>query len=124
LLLQNFRGFEDHKIPFHSGTAVIVGRNNAGKSTIVEALRLVSLITRYQRLDFCSVPHWLDRPKREKGVKPSIRNLDLSLESAFHRYRDPPAIVACTFETGQSVTIYIGNPLKFQRPFDGRCIGP
>ena len=44
LRLENFRGFDDHRIPFNPRTIVVVGKNNAGKSTIVEALRLVALI--------------------------------------------------------------------------------
>jgi AAA15 family ATPase/GTPase len=92
LRLENFRGFEDHRIPFNPRTSIVVGKNNAGKSTIVEALRLISLITnRYQRLEFCTVPSWLDRPRREKGVTPSLKNVDLNLENAFHLYNDPPS---------------------------------
>lgn len=110
LRLENFRGFDDHRIPFKPSTTVVVGKNNAGKSTIVEALRLVSLITnRYQRLEFHSVPSWLDRPRREKGVTPSLKNIELNLENAFHRYNDPPATVTCVFEKGESITIYIGK---------------
>jgi AAA15 family ATPase/GTPase len=60
LRLQNFRCFKDHVVPLHP-TTIIVGRNNAGKSTIVEALRLVSIIVnRYQFLNFSDVPDWLE----------------------------------------------------------------
>ncbi|PYS69901.1 MAG: hypothetical protein DMF73_13950 [Acidobacteria bacterium] len=41
LILRNFRGFENHELPLRE-TTVIVGRNNAGKSTVVEALRLAA----------------------------------------------------------------------------------
>ena len=86
LHLQNFRGFDDDRIPFQPATTIVVGKNNAGKSTMVEALRLVSLITnRYQNLEFCAVPSWLDRPRRERGVTPSLENIQLNLEGAFHR---------------------------------------
>jgi hypothetical protein len=42
-------------------------------------------------------------------VSPSIKNIELNLDSAFHRYNDPPAIITCTFEQGESITIYIGK---------------
>src|SRR5690349_18695749 len=42
LRLQNFRCFDDHVVPIRDCT-VIVGNNNAGKSTLVDALRLVSI---------------------------------------------------------------------------------
>jgi len=39
LEIENFRGFKKHEMPLNAVT-LIVGRNNAGKSTVVEALRL------------------------------------------------------------------------------------
>jgi hypothetical protein len=110
LHLQNFRGFDDHRIPFNPHTTIVVGKNNAGKSTIVEALRLTALIAnRYHRLEFRSVPGWLDRPLREKGVSPSLQGMELDLDSAFHRYNDPPATITCTFSDGANITTYIGK---------------
>jgi len=106
--LTNFRGFEDHHVPLHQKT-IIVGKNNAGKSTIVEALRLVSLVAnRYLRLQFSNVPRWLDLPKREKGVSPSLRNTDINLDSVFNNYGDPPAVITAAFDNGSTVTIHIG----------------
>lgn len=67
LRLQNFRCFNDHIIPLRP-TTIIVGRNNAGKSTIIEALRLISIVvSRYQSLNFSSVPDWLEIPKSYRG---------------------------------------------------------
>jgi len=106
---------------------IVVGKNNAGKSTIVEALRLVSLITnRYQRLEFHRVPRWLDRPRSERGVSPSLQNIELNLESAFHQYSDPPAIITCTFASNETITIYIGKDAQLHAVtrFTARDIGP
>lgn len=50
LRLRNFRAFADHTVPLKKLT-LLVGENNAGKSTVVEALRLIAIIThRYRRL--------------------------------------------------------------------------
>jgi AAA15 family ATPase/GTPase len=49
IALSNFRGFDNHVIPLRPLT-IIVGKNSAGKSTIVEALRLISAITRGSRV--------------------------------------------------------------------------
>ena len=38
--LENYRGFSKHKIPLRP-VSIIVGRNNSGKSTIIEALKKV-----------------------------------------------------------------------------------
>ena len=42
LILENFRGFKDKKsIFFNEGTNIIIGHNNAGKTSIIKALELV-----------------------------------------------------------------------------------
>ncbi len=96
-------------IPFNPGTTIIVGRNNAGKSTIVEALRLISIVvTRYQSLNYYDVPEWLDLPKRMRGVSPDIRDMEFSHESTFYQYAEPPSIITATFNDGSSVSVYLG----------------
>jgi hypothetical protein len=108
LTLTNFRGFQNHNLPFKPMT-VIVGRNNAGKSTIVEALRLVSLVaSRYRRLSYSSPPDWLDVPRSHFGVSPSLKGLEINLRNVFHNYEEPPAIIEAAFTDGRSVKIYIG----------------
>ena len=107
LKLSNFRGFEKHQVPLKDLT-VIVGQNNAGKTTLVEALRLVSIvISRYRNLEYKTPPEWTDLPKREYGVSPSIRNLEINFDGLFHRYEPPPAIIEGHFSNGSSVTIYL-----------------
>lgn len=72
LRLRNFRRFEEHELPL-TGRTVIVGANNAGKSTIVEALRLISFVAnRYRSLTFQGIPDWLRDPDGNIGVRPSL----------------------------------------------------
>jgi energy-coupling factor transporter ATP-binding protein EcfA2 len=109
LRLENFRCFKDHVVPLRP-TTIIVGRNNAGKSTIVEALRLVSLtISRAPYLNPSDVPKWLDAPKSYRGVSPSLRGFEFDFTTAFHRYGEPPAIITAEFSAGGSIRIFIGK---------------
>jgi energy-coupling factor transporter ATP-binding protein EcfA2 len=109
LRLQNFRCFKDHVVPLRP-TTIIVGRNNAGKSTIVEALRLTSLIiSRAPYLNFVEVPKWLEAPKSYRGVSPSLRGFEFDFTTVFHRYGEPPAIITAEFSTGGSIRIFIGR---------------
>jgi hypothetical protein len=108
LQLNNFRGFDEHGLELKRLT-VIVGRNNAGKSTIVEALRLVSLVTgRFGHLNFRDPPRWLELSKRYRGVAPDLSLMDFDFETAFHRYAPPPAVITARFDTGAAIRIYIG----------------
>ncbi|ADE37205.1 ATP-dependent nuclease [Methanohalophilus mahii] len=109
LKLENYRCFSEHTIPF-SEKNVIVGENNAGKSTIIEALRLVSIITsRYKSINYNSAPNWLDLPSRERGIKPSLKEYNFNFQSVFHRYGNPPAKIIAKFTNGTQIIIYINN---------------
>ena len=108
LQIQNFRGFDDHTLKFRHRT-IIVGKNNAGKSTIVEALRLVSIVVRrYKNLPMVSPPRWLDLGKWDRGISPSTQGLQLASGPLFHRYGNAPAIISAKFENGTAVKVYVG----------------
>jgi len=109
LTLHNFRGFEEHELQIKPIT-IIVGRNNAGKSTIVEALRLISIVTsRYQKLTYHPPPRWLDIPTRMRGASPDLRNLQIDFDTLCYEYHDPPAIIEATFNNRNSIRIYLGG---------------
>jgi len=106
--LLNFRCFRDHKIHLKSLT-VAVGENNAGKSTLVEALRLLSIVAeRYKGLNYRDVPDWLNIPARMKGVRPSLERIGISFETIFHRYNNPPSIIKGIYSSLERIEIYIG----------------
>src|SRR5712692_9010270 len=108
LELRNFRCFEHHIVPLRPVT-IVVGKNNAGKSTIVDALRLISLaVTRVGTVNFSDQPEWLDIPRRNRGFRPSIRGMQMNLDTVFYRYGEPPAEVHAAFETGHTVSVYVG----------------
>lgn len=107
LTIENFRGFDRHELPFRQNS-IVVGKNNAGKSTIVEALRLISIVTgRYRNLSYRSSPGWTHMPKRNCGVSPSLKGLGINFSSLFYRYGDPPARVLAQFTDGSSVDLYV-----------------
>jgi hypothetical protein len=113
LRLENFRGFERHDLPLRA-TSVLVGANNAGKSTAVEALRLIALVAeRFRRpgARFSSPPEWLDdHPMSGEGVAPAIRGITAEgfEPSIFHQYNEPPASISAEFSTGASIVVFIG----------------
>ncbi len=106
--LTNFRRFEQHTVPFRE-TTVVVGKNNAGKSTIVEAIRLTSLAAnRYRKLRFVKPPEWLEDPVAPVGVVPSLRDVNTNLRTVFHSYNEPPARIQTRFTTGELIDLFIG----------------
>lgn len=108
LQIRNFRGFDDHTLPFKRRT-IVVGKNNAGKSTIVEALRLVSIVVRrYKNLPMVSPPRWLDLGKWERGISPSTQGLQIASGPLFYRYGNAPAMILAKFANGTAVKVYVG----------------
>ncbi len=109
LHLENYRCFDKHEVPFHELT-VVVGANNAGKSTLVEAIRLLGLVVgRYRGLTYERPPAWTELSGRLRGVSPSMGDLDLRGGSVFHRYGSPPAVVTAQFTNGSRIELYIGE---------------
>ncbi|MGP8152544.1 MAG: ATP-dependent nuclease [Smithella sp.] len=110
--LINFRCFSEHVVPLKQ-TSIIIGRNNAGKSTVVEAIRLVAIVaTRYKSLSYKSPVDWPYLPKREIGVSPSLKGMEFNFRTIFHRYGDPPSIIIAKFDNDNSIKIYIGEEGK------------
>ena len=104
----NYRCFLAHELPLKQET-IIVGKNNAGKSTIIEGFRLIGLITeRYKHLSFHDAPAWLDIPRYNRGVRIDLTGLSLSWENLFHGYQDPPARVTATFTNKSIIEVYLG----------------
>jgi predicted ATPase len=106
LHITNFRGFEDHELTFGK-FSLIVGRNNAGKSTIIDALRLVALCTaRYRTSAYIDAPRAF-RLRDMRGISPSMREIEFDVQNIFYRYGPPPAVITATFSDASVLTIYI-----------------
>jgi energy-coupling factor transporter ATP-binding protein EcfA2 len=108
LKIKNYRCFSEHNISFPR-EAILVGRNNAGKSTVIECLRLISIVTqRYKNLNFKQPEPWTDLPSSHHGARISLSGMNISWNNIFHRYGNPPAEITATFSNGSQVSIYIG----------------
>lgn len=88
---------------------IMVGRNNAGKSTLIEAMRILSVITsRYQNINYTKPPVWV-KEEIDNGITPSLANLNISSKNIFHLYGDPPSIIEAVFDNGTKVKAFIGE---------------
>jgi energy-coupling factor transporter ATP-binding protein EcfA2 len=111
LNITNFRCYEQSTINFN-GTSILVGKNNAGKSTLIEALKIISSVTRkYKSLRFIAPPEWLD-DEVSYGVSPNVENMNISDRGIFYMYGNPPAIIEAKFDNGTSVKAYVGENLE------------
>lgn len=59
--IKGFRAFENAEIKFSEGMNVIIGHNNGGKSTIIDAMRLVMdeyKVKRLSELPYCPLVYF------------------------------------------------------------------
>lgn len=109
MTLENYRCFQKTEVNFKD-IAIIVGKNNAGKSTLIEALRIVSIIVnRYKNIVFTRAPKWLHLNEKILGIQPSINNLDISTRNIFYMYGDGPAKISVELFDGARINVYIGD---------------
>ncbi len=110
LTLQNFRGFSDHRIEFGPET-ILIGQNNAGKTTIIEALRVLSVAQmRVHSANLIGCPVWLDGFCQGAGFKPSLETIDFDFENVQHAYAaEKPAIIKAKLRNNNEIHIYIGT---------------
>lgn len=112
VVLRNYRGFEEHVVPFGIDN-IVVGHNNAGKTSLVEALRLIGLVSvRALGSTYHKAPLWTKRPFTVKGVRPSLRLTGLDLATAIYQYREPPAEIIAEFTNGVVIHVYVGEESK------------
>ncbi|TSA30088.1 MAG: ATP-dependent endonuclease [Ignavibacteriales bacterium] len=107
--IENYRCFEDTVVDFQN-TSIIVGKNNAGKSTLIEILRIISVVgNRCNNLNYRVSPDWIDLQPTYVGVSPSLSNLDISTKNLFYMYGEPPAKITATFSNKVRFEIYLGT---------------
>lgn len=108
LSIKIFRCYENSTINFQQ-TSILVGRNNAGKSTLIEALKILSEVTKkYKTSRFSAPPTWVSG-ESDNGFNPSIDKLNVSDRGLFFMYREPPAIIEAKFLNGAEIKVYIGD---------------
>lgn len=111
LTITNFRCYKNSTI-FFEGTSILVGRNNAGKSTLIEALKIISVITRkYKTLRFVAPPDWV-KECVDFGVSPAVENMNISDRGIFYMYGEEPAVIEALFMNGTSIKAYVGEGLS------------
>ena len=110
IIITNFRCYEKTTINFN-GSAILVGKNNAGKSTLIEALKILSTVSRkYKTARFVAPPEWVE-DERSKGITPNLVNMNIADHGIFNMYGNPPAIVEGYFTNGTSIKAYVGDEL-------------
>lgn len=114
----NYKCFENAKIPLRDIT-IAVGKNNAGKSTMIEGLRLLSLaIKSGSKQTYKDLPSiFQQRNKKSKKLKLDSLKIDLRTVSHFYK-EDTISKIIGYFNDKNKIEIYISDDVAYACYYD------
>lgn len=116
VILKKYRCFENSEISFRD-TSIIVGHNNAGKSTMIEALRIISVVSsRFKHAIYSPAPPELKFPAKTKGLQINIDHLKIDRRSIVYQYKEDEGAVAeivAIFDDNISIHVYLSSEIFF-----------
>lgn len=118
LKLENFRCYENTTVTFNE-LNIIVGENNAGKSCLIEALRLVATAAQEaSRRAYQSIPKDLNQPAVLKGFEINTLKLKIDLNTAINFYQNITAKITAYFAESNKIEIYLNKDIAFAVLYD------
>lgn len=117
--LSYYRCFKDASLTFKE-LAIIVGCNNAGKSTLIEALRMIAFAVRKcTKTTYITAPSRLKLPVVIKGFRIATEQLRIDLKSVIYQFQENKlATIEVTFDSQVKIKIYIDNSIAFATVYD------
>lgn len=114
LVFKNYRCFEDSEISLRN-IAILVGNNNAGKSTVIEALRIIAYITqRFRTANYVSPPTSLGLPAINRGISLNLSSLKIDLRTVVFQYKeDTFAEIHAHFDDNTKIKAYLSSDIAF-----------
>lgn len=119
--LENFRGFRDHTVTLLP-TTVLVGQNNAGKSTLIDALRILAIaIRRAGMARYEGAPDWLTSVTSGQGYRLLFDTIDFDFTNLQYNHdRADPALLTLAYDNGVSAKVWLreSKSESFAQMFD------
>ena len=115
---RNYKAFEVFSVSL-SAFNVLVGPNNAGKSTVLGAIRILAEGIRRART---RIPEMIDGPKghQVKAYPIALEGLPVSTENVFHDYNDAePATVEFRLSNGGVLSLFFPEQRQCYLVADG-----
>ena len=111
--LENYRCFENSRIKVKQ-IAIFVGKNNAGKSSFIEALRLISMaIRKSTNATYKELPSDLGVGLSVRGFKLDVDKLKIDLRGIVYLYEDKVAKITAILDSGNIIEIYLNSSYAY-----------
>ncbi len=116
--LEEFRCFERSKMLIRDLT-IIVGKNNSGKSSFIEALRMISMASKKCiNTNYVEAPKFLGLPLALKGFRLPVERLKIDLRSVVYFYKNDIAKITATFKNRAKIVVYVNREIAFATIID------
>lgn len=116
--LENYRCFKNSKMSVRN-IAIVVGKNNSGKSSIIEALRIIAMATKKcTKAMYSYPPESLGLPLYIKGFKLPVERLKIDLRSVVYYYIQDVAKITATFDNKTKIIVYLNEEVAFATIID------
>lgn len=108
--LTNFRGFRDHTVSLDS-VSILVGQNNAGKSTFIDAVRLLAVgVRKLESATFQPAPNWVRHDSPGFGFRTSFDTVDFDFDNVHRNYdRNEPAKLVLLYKNRARLVLSFGS---------------
>ena len=111
--LKDYRCFTNTCLHFKE-LCILVGKNNAGKSTVIEALRLIAVAgKKSNKAVFDVAPVNMGFSAYDKGIKIDTIKLKIDLRSIVNFYKDGIASISAIFKDKTKIEIRLSANLAF-----------
>ena len=111
--LEKYRCYECSKMLVRDST-VIVGKNNSGKSSFIEALRMVAMASKKcTNTTYVNPPSSLGLPLFSKGFRLPVERLKIDLRGVVYYYKNEIAKISAYFDNKSKIVIYVNREIAF-----------
>lgn len=106
--LTNFRGFRYHTVALNK-LSILVGHNNAGKTTFIDALRLLAVACeKSYTANYIRPPDWLRNETRNAGFSTAFNTVSFDFQNLkYNQGIDRPAKIELRFKNRAVITLWL-----------------
>lgn len=121
--IKNYKCFDDVSFSVKN-INIMIGENNAGKSTAIEAIKLLAFaIDKLKKGNFIECPEEISDVKRNRCISLNITSLLIDISLASYKYRGGLSHIYGYFNNGLRVEVVILNSNVYALAFVGKnCI--
>ena len=116
--ISNYKCFK--RVSFNlQDTSILIGENNAGKSTAIEAIRLLACgIDKLKMGGLIECPYEVSERKIDRCVKLNIEALLIDISACSYKFNEKPSYITGYFENKSFVKIVVLNKVVYAIAYD------